>query len=56
MIFGGSFYAQPHVEEVCRRSGAWGARRVGMINLLYSIAHGRPNEICQQADGRPARE
>ncbi|MCI8280862.1 MAG: hypothetical protein HFI76_03995 [Lachnospiraceae bacterium] len=23
------FYAQPHAEEVCRRSGAWGARRAG---------------------------
>ena len=23
------FDAQPHAEEVCRKSGAWGARRVG---------------------------
>ena len=29
------FYAQPHAEEVCRRSGAWGARRVVKINIDF---------------------
>ena len=29
---------------ICRIGGA----RVGKINLLYSIAHRRPKEICQQ--------
>jgi len=28
------FYAQPHAEEVCRRSGAWGARRVGEDSIV----------------------
>ncbi len=31
-----SFYAQPHAEEVCRRSGAWSARRAGKIMVLLS--------------------
>jgi len=25
-------------------------------NPVFFYAHGRPNEICQQADGRPAHE
>lgn len=25
------------------------------VYLFFLYAHGRPSEICQQADGRPAR-
>ncbi len=30
----------------------WGV----LENPVFFYAHGRPNEICQQADGRPAHE
>ena len=47
MYFPALFYAQPHAEEVCRKSGAWGAQRVVEkdITLLDSLAF---LDICYQ--------
>ena len=53
----GFFYAQPHAEEICRRSGAWGARRVGekVIPLLDCTRASRWS-LSAEADECPARE
>lgn len=42
------FLCAARAEEVCRRSGVWGARRVGEKDVpLLDYAHGRPNEKRQ---------
>jgi len=54
-VAGGIFNAQPPAEEVCRRSGAWGARRVGKddSSLLDCKRYG--NYLLKQNAGGTAR-